>query len=285
MRALRGWLLCRTVPIQPLPIFFFSYDRKLCVGVSILRAVRQLVCGDVRRGMLSPTHLQRWHDSRELFLTGPINQRIPFTDPVFYVRTYFPASLLSAAAYAALCGQRDRLILRLKSSPDSGYAGPDVEEDVGQEAAVTARIPLPTALRAPPPSERSSVVNPIFAGSGSRMKRQWPQNVNCEHRTSLASIETEMSSGEDLESGWPVDGEGYTANSGGKHSKGYFTGAPAGDGAGKRADVGTAGGGLTAHPSSWAGYGGAAAWVRSSKDATPPGRGAKGGVRRAPPRF
>lgn len=184
----------------------------------------------------------------------------------------------SVPAYAALCAQRDRLTSQFDGSPDSNYTGPDVEEDVGQEAAVTDAIPLPASsnLRAPPASERCSVVNPIFAGSGSRMTRQWPNSgYTGEHRTSLASTATEMSSGEDCDAAWQTEVDLNTStNSSGRHPKASSTVAP------------MAGGGLTAHPSSWTGYGGASAWVRSSsRDVTPSARGGKSGNRRGASRF
>ena len=206
-----------------------------------------------------------------------------------------------APAYAALCAQRDRLTSRLGGSLEPDYTGPDVEEDVGQEAVVTRTLSLPPpTLRAPPISERACVVNPIFAGSGSRMQRPWPNgsgnnnnsnNASCENRASLASIETEMSSGEDLEPGWPpdvqADPHAVSGGGGGRHSRGSSNVPPIAEGGGAPRDPGAAAGGrgLTAHPSSWAGYGGASAWVRSSRDATPPTRGGRGGARRGPSRF
>lgn len=223
--------------------------------------------------------------------------------------------------------------------PDASEQG-DVEEDLGEDAAVSRSLSLSamtlrptTTFRAPPASERASVVNPIFAGSGSRMKRQpWPAGGlgsgssgggggslgsgssggacagagagavglgigGTDRRTSLASIETDMSSG-DLDA---------AENSGGfsGESPAYTAGAGAGaraappDGRGRRADLGAApaatvggnGGGLSSHPSSWTGYGGggAAAWVRSAKGTAPPaprgGKGGKGGHRRTNSRY
>lgn len=191
-----------------------------------------------------------------------------------------------APAYAALCAQRDRVTSQFGSSLDVDYSGPDLEEDTGQEAVVPGTISVASMnLRAPPASERASVVNPIFAGSGSRMNRPWPtKNKGGEHRNSLTSTETEMSSGEDLEQAWPPEGEPPAASGGGRDAT---RSSPAvQDGAGRRADGGKAGAALTAHPSSWAGYGGASAWVRSSsRDVTPSARGAKVGARRGPSRF
>lgn len=196
------------------------------------------------------------------------------------------------SAYAALTSKRDRLMVRCGFGSDAdSTGGGDVEEDLGEDAAVTRSISLPTmTLRAPPASERASVVNPIFAGSGSRMKRNpWPGGSagggggggeRPSRRTSLASIETDMSSGE-LDAA-----ENQTSGcSSARHSRE----SPAG---GRRAEWGAAaagsGGVLPSHPSSWAGYGGggAAAWVRSSRDVTaPPPRGGKGGHRRANSRY
>ncbi|CAN0004325.1 unnamed protein product, partial [Scytosiphon promiscuus] len=100
-----------------------------------------------------------------------------------------PSSILSAGvaalvvvalsfAYAALCCQRDRLMSRFGYGPDPDYrtGEDDVEEDLGEDAAVTRSMSLPTlTLRPLPASERASVVNPIFAGRGSRMNRHaWP---------------------------------------------------------------------------------------------------------------
>lgn len=173
-----------------------------------------------------------------------------------------------------------------------------MEEDVGQEeaeGAANSRSTLPSNLRAPPNCERKSLVNPIFAGSGSRLNRSWP-NISNEHRMSLASSATDMSSGEEVGAEWPLDAEGggsrHRARTpagpvGGEGVTGTH-GVPTPDGSGRgvvrRGEWGS--GVLTAHPSTWAGYGGAAAWVRStSRDATPMARNAKGVARRGPPRF
>ncbi|CAN0429073.1 unnamed protein product, partial [Hapterophycus canaliculatus] len=135
-------------------------------------------------------------------------------------------------AYAALCRQRDGLVSRFGFGPDPHYpeGTGDVEEDLGEDADVTRSMSLPTlTLRPPPASERASVVNPIFAGRGSRMKRNGVNGDGCgggdgnggngggvsERRTSLASIETEMSSGEDIENGWQMDGENSSGGGGG----------------------------------------------------------------------
>ncbi|CAB1106741.1 unnamed protein product [Ectocarpus sp. CCAP 1310/34] len=173
-----------------------------------------------------------------------------------------------AFAYAALCVQRDRLLSRFGFGPGPDPARQDdVEEDLGDEAAVTRVMTLPPMTQpvpAPLTSERSYVVNPVFAGKGSRMKRNpLPHGMKRsgssvgggERRTSLASMETDMSSGEDHEAGWPLDGDVGNSGAGSKHSRG------------SSADVG-----MSNHLSSWAGYGGggAAAWVRSGREAPPP---------------
>lgn len=229
---------------------------------------------------------------------------------------------------------------RFGLGPDPAYpeGADDVEEDLGEDAAVTRSMSLPTlTLRPLPASERASVVNPIFAGRGSRMKRNgWASGNGAaatgegcggtggsgdgaggsagERRTSLASIETEMSSGEDIENGWQVYGEnsgGGGGGSGGHHAGGAGCGghraggnsgsgskharvspAEAPDGAGRRADSGRGahnggGKGLPSH-SSWADYGGggAAAWVRSGRDPAPSAqRGGKVGHRRSNSRY
>lgn len=179
-------------------------------------------------------------------------------------------SPLPSPAYAALSVQRDRLLSRFGFGPDPDPARQDdVEEDLGDEAAVTRVMSLPPMTQpvpAPLASERSYVVNPVFAGKGSRMKRTpLPHGVNrsgsggggggTERRTSLASMETDMSSGEDHEAGWPVDGEVRNSGTSSRHSRGSSV------------DMG-----LPNHLSSWAGYGGggAAAWVRSGREAPPP---------------
>lgn len=191
---------------------------------------------------------------------------------------------MSSPAYAALCAQRDRLTSQCGRSFTPDFEGPDVEEDVDQEAGLTG-----TAIRAPPASERSSVVNPIYAGAGSRMKRHWPQKSSAsapEHRSSITSNDTEMSSGEDLDPSWLPEDNQVVKSTG----RSCTAAPPKGmDAMGRwpdRAAAGVTGGGLTAHPSSWAGYGGAAAWVRSSeRDITPSSRGGKAGGRRGPSRF
>lgn len=166
------------------------------------------------------------------------------------------------------------------NDPNPHHTGEDVEEDVGQEDVGAGRSALPSNLRAPPNTERKSIVNPIFAGAGSRINRGWP-NVSYEQRTSLASSATEMSSGEDADSGWhEVDLSKH-----GARTPAVAT-APTPDGVGRRGDWGSGSGKLTAHPASWAGYGGAAAWVRSSsRDHTPLAKGTKPGPRRGPPRY
>lgn len=157
------------------------------------------------------------------------------------------------------------------------HTGPDVEEDVGQEEEPSRLSALPSNLRPPPNCERKSIVNPIFAGAGSRMNRSWP-NISAEHRASLASSVTDTSSGEEIEMGWP-DGDASRQSA-------RVSTAPTPDGLGRQADWGISSGPLTAHPSSWAGYGGAAAWVRSSsRDTTPMSKGSKGGARRGHSRF
>eukprot|EP00752_Nemacystus_decipiens_P012238 g10847.t1 len=193
-------------------------------------------------------------------------------------------------AYAALSAKRDKLMVRYGFGSDAdSTGGGDVEEDLGEDAAVTRSISMTTmTFRAPPASERASVVNPIFAGSGSRMKRNpWPAasagaggagaGERPSRRTSLASIETDMSSGE-LDAA-----ENQTSGcSSARHSRESPAVAPA-DGSATALAAPTAatgsGGLLPSHASSWAGYGGggAAAWVRSSRDvAAPPPRGGKG---------
>ncbi|CAM9369992.1 unnamed protein product [Ectocarpus sp. 12 AP-2014] len=181
------------------------------------------------------------------------------------------ASLIVVAlafAYAALCVQRDRLLSRFGFGPGPDPARQDdVEEDLGDEAAVTRVMTLPPMTQpvpAPLTSERSYVVNPVFAGKGSRMKRNplahgvkrsGSSGGGGERRTSLASMETDMSSGEDHEAGWPLDGDVRNSGAGSKHSRGSSADA-----------------GMSNHLSSWAGYGGggAAAWVRSGREAPPP---------------
>ncbi|CAM9466472.1 unnamed protein product [Ectocarpus fasciculatus] len=177
-----------------------------------------------------------------------------------------------AFAYAALCAQRDRLLCRFGFGPDPDPARQDdVEEDLGDEAAMTRVMSLPPMTTHPIPaplaSERSYVVNPVFAGKGSRMKRNpLPHGVKrsgsgggggggAERRTTQASLETDMSSGEDHEAGWPLDGDIRNSSASSRHSRGSSV------------DVG-----LPSHLSSWAGYGGggAAAWVRSGREAPPP---------------
>ncbi|CAM9376568.1 unnamed protein product [Pylaiella littoralis] len=206
-------------------------------------------------------------------------------------------------AYAALCAQRDKLMLRLGFRPDADPSGQgDVEEDAGEDAAVARSVSLRAmnTFRVLPASERPSVVNPIFAGAGSRMKRQMVNGGSSsssggggggggngsvrglgERRTSLASIETDMSSGElDVD----TQGTGATASSSGRHpSRSPPAAAPPRDSsrAERRGDWGSDG---IPNRSSWAGYGGggAAAWVRSVRDEPPPSRGGggKGGHRR-----
>lgn len=193
---------------------------------------------------------------------------------------------------------------RLGFSPGADSAGQgDIEEDVGEDAVVTRSVSLRAInnYRAPPASERASVVNPIFAGSGSRMKR--PQagaggggssgggsvcssarGRGSDWRTSLQSIDTDMCSGEiDLE----PQGLGTAAR--------YVDPSPAAAAAppprsGSRADRrgDWSSGGIPTH-SGWAGYGGggAAAWVRPVRDESPPARigGSKGGHRRSNSKY
>lgn len=205
---------------------------------------------------------------------------------------------------------------RLGFSPGTDPTEPgDIEEDVGEDAVVTRSVSLraiPT-FRAPPPSERASVVNPIFAGSGSRMKRTQAgggggsggggsgrsgsggsggggsggggsaRGWGNDWRTSLASIDTDMCSGElDLD----TQGTGASAR--------YANASPAaaappprsGSRADRRGDWSS--GGIPTH-SGWAGYGGggAAAWVRPVREESPPARGggSKGGHRRSNSKY
>lgn len=179
---------------------------------------------------------------------------------------------------------------------NADHTGPDVEEDVGQEEEEpSGGSALPSQLRVPPNTERKCIVNPIFAGAGSRMNRSWP-SITAEHRASLASSATDMSSGEELEGAWhegdigrqPTRANGKRAHAGEGVTPGAAAPAPTPDGTVRRLDWRAAGGGAvpTTYPSSWAGYGGAAAWVRSSsRDATPMSKGSKNGGRRGPPRF
>lgn len=224
----------------------------------------------------------------------------PFHSFLFYTVT----AVATATAYAALCAQRDKLMLRLGFCRDQDPTEQgDIEEDIGEDAVVTRSVSLRalTTFRAVPASERASVVNPIFAGSGSRMKRQSVSGSSAssgggggngssrgwgsDRRTSLASIETDMSSEElDVD----TQGTGATATSGGRHLSGSPTAAaPRRDRsrAERRGDWGSEG--IPTH-SSWAGYGGggAAAWVRSVRDESPPARGGVGkGHRRSNSRY
>ncbi|CAN0134600.1 unnamed protein product [Ascophyllum nodosum] len=201
-------------------------------------------------------------------------------------------------AYAVLCAQRDRLTSQFERS-DVDFTGPDVEEDATQETTGTVGMPLPTSLRPPPPG-RSSVVNPIFAGSGSRMKRKWSNrsatrgirtdsltDSRTDNRTSLESNGTEMFPAEDLERGSSLDAHLQSVNRSAKGARGpSLSLSSMADSERVRMEWrGFGGGALAAHSSTGAAYSGAAAWVRpSNADATPTARGQRGGPRRPPSR-
>lgn len=184
-------------------------------------------------------------------------------------------------------------------NPGLDHTGADVEEDMGQEDVDRSHVSLPPPVRVPPNSERKSIVNPIFAGSGSRMNRGWPYVSGENPVAPMASSGTEISSGDEVASEWVADGE---VNSSGRHfPRTHMSTGPAGGGGvvgeyrvptpdsstggvGRRAEGGN--GGMSTHPSSWVGYSGAAAWVRSSgQDAASAPRSTKGHFRRPPPRF
>lgn len=197
--------------------------------------------------------------------------------------------------YVVLCVQRDRLTSQFERS-DIDFTGPDVDEDAGQETSDTASMPLPVIIRPPPAAcKRSAVVNPIFAGSGSRMKRPWPKSTGVggsDNRISMVSNETEMSPAEDFEVRWSGDAEQPWAGSSTKGPSPLL--APevsrhcALNGVGgRRPDSRTAATSeeMVAHHSIRAAYTGAAAWVRpSNRDATPTAQGHRGGPKRAPSR-
>lgn len=153
------------------------------------------------------------------------------------------------------------------------------------DASVPGSITMPPHFRLPAVPERgASVINPIFAGSGSRFSRPWPSSNtsnSAEDRTCVNSNDLmEMpspspASGDvNVDPGWPPDGEPYIASLAASrstsHSRGFLSVAP-----------------MAGVPSSsWARFGGAAAWVRSSeRDVVVSGQGRKGHVRKASARF